>query len=366
MAQPYSQTRAMLAITKASLRSIFKSPQAVFFSLFFPIVLIIIFGSLGRGNGISMDIAFEKNTDTLNPVYFAIKNTPVFNIVKGEQADIEDRMKKGRITALVGIKRIDSQSASSKYDVRLRSSSANQRELPVLQSILRDIINGINNRNSQTESVATVSSELVQGREYKLIDFYLPGMIGFSLIGAAVFGVAFVFFNLRETLVLKRMYASPIRKGYIVAGETLARLIFQMSTVVVLILFGVYFYHFTLANGIITFIELLVLSLVALFVFMGFGFIISSVSKNQNVIPVYANLFMFPQYFLSGTFFPKGALPQSIQWLVNLLPLTALNDALRKVAFEGSHLTNCWKQIGILGIWGVVVYVVAVKVFRWE
>jgi ABC-2 type transport system permease protein len=366
MAQPYNQTRAMLAIMKASLRSIFKSPQAVFFSLFFPIVLIIIFGSLGRGKGISMDIAFEKNTDTLNPVYFAIKNTPVLNIVKGDQADLEDRMKKGRITALVDIKRVDSQSATSKYDVHLRSSSANQRELPVLQSILRDIINGINNRNSQAESVATVSSELVQGREYKMIDFYLPGMIGFSLIGAAVFGVAFVFFNLRETLVLKRMYASPVKKSYIVAGETMARLIFQMSTVVVLILFGVYFYHFTLANGIITFIELLVLSLIALFVFMGFGFIISSIAKNQNVIPVYANLFMFPQYFLSGTFFPKGALPQSVQWLVNLLPLTALNDALRKVAFEGSHLTNCWKQIGILGLWGVVVYVIAVRVFRWE
>ena len=127
-----------------------------------------------------------------------------------------------------------------------------------------------------------------------------------------------------------------------------------------------YFYHFTLANGIITFIELLVLSLIALFVFMGFGFIISSVSKNQNVIPVYANLFMFPQYFLSGTFFPKGALPQSIQWLVNSLPLTALNDALRKVAFEGSHLTDCWKQIGILAVWGVITYIIAVKVFRWE
>ena len=366
MAQPYSQTRAMLAITKASLRSIFKSPQAVFFSLFFPIVLIIIFGSLGGGNGISMDIAFEKNADTLNPVYFAIKSTPVFNIVKGEQADLEDRMKKGRITALLGIQRVNGPSATAKYDVHLRTSSANQRELPVLQSILRDIINGINNRNTQTENIATVSSEQVHGREYRMIDFYLPGMIGFALIGAAVFGVAFVFFNLRESLVLKRMYASPVKKSYIVCGETLARLIFQMSTVVVLILFGVYFYHFTLANGIITFIELLVLSLIALFVFMGFGFIISSVSKNQNVIPVYANLFMFPQYFLSGTFFPKSALPQSIQWLVNILPLTALNDALRKVAFEGSQLIDCWKQIGILVIWGVITYIIAVKVFRWE
>ena len=81
---------------------------------------------------------------------------------------------------------------------------------------------------------------------------------------------------------------------------------------------------------------------------MGFGFFISSVAKNQNVIPIYANLFMFPQYFLSGTFFPKTILPQKIHWLIEALPLTALNDSLRKVAFEGLHLNDCWKQIGIL------------------
>ena len=99
---------------------------------------------------------------------------------------------------------------------------------------------------------------------------------------------------------------------------------------------------------------------------MGFGFFISSVSKNQNVIPIYANLFMFPQYFLSGTFFPKTVLPQSIHWLIEALPLTALNDALRKVAFEGLHLNDCWKQMGILGAWGVVIYTFAIWVFRWE
>ena len=135
---------------------------------------------------------------------------------------------------------------------------------------------------------------------------------------------------------------------------------------IVLIIFGKYFYDFTLANGFITFLELMVISIIALLVFIGFGFIISSVSKNQNVIPIYANLFMFPQYFLSGTFFPKGALPKSIQWLVEILPLTAVNDALRKVAFEGVSLGACWRQIGLLGIWGIIVYAAAIKVFRWE
>jgi len=90
------------------------------------------------------------------------------------------------------------------------------------------------------------------------------------------------------------------------------------------------------------------------------------VAKNQNVIPIYSNLFMFPQYFLSGTFFPKGALPKSIQWLVELLPLTALNDALRKISFEGAGLLAASKQMGILAIWGVVVYLIAGKVFKWE
>ncbi|MES1215528.1 MAG: ABC transporter permease [Bacteroidota bacterium] len=366
MSKPYSQYTALWAIMRASLKAIFKSPQSVFFSLFFPIVLIVIFGSLGGDGGVSMDIAIDKKADTLNPVYFAIKSTPLFNIVDGTEGELEDKMKKARITAILDIQPVKNDSTHTKYSLHYRYSSANQREIPAFQGILQNIVNGVNQVLNPVPQVASISSEVVPGRVYKRIDFLLPGMIGFSLIGASVFGVAFLFFNLRETLVLKRMYASPVRKTFIVVGESLARLIYQLTTVVVLVLFGKYFYDFTLANGFITFLELMIISIIALVVFIGFGFIISSVSKNQNVIPIYANLFMFPQYFLSGTFFPKGALPKSVQWLVEILPLTAVNDSLRKVSFEGIHLNGCWKQMGILGIWGVIVYVVAIKVFRWE
>lgn len=162
------------------------------------------------------------------------------------------------------------------------------------------------------------------------------------------------------------MYASPVSKTNIVLGESVGRVFFQLLIVIVLIIFGRFAYHFTLANGFVTFFELLFLSALALVVFMAFGFFVSSVARNQNVIPIYANLFMFPQYFLSGTFFPKTILPHSIHWLIEALPLTALNDALRKVAFEGSHLNDCWQQIGILGAWGVVLYALAIWVFRWE
>ena len=162
------------------------------------------------------------------------------------------------------------------------------------------------------------------------------------------------------------MYASPVSKTNIVIGESLGRVFFQLITVVVLVVFGTYFYHFTLSNGLVTFLELLALSTVGLLLFMGFGFFISSVAKNQNVIPIYANLFMFPQYFLSGTFFPKSLLPHGVQWLVSILPLTALNDSLRKISFEGLHLNDCLKELGILAAWGVVIYALAIKFFKWE
>src|SRR5688500_8047539 len=191
-------------------------------------------------------------------------------------------------------------------------------------------------------------------------------MIGFSLIGSAVFGIAFLFYSLRETLVLKRMYSTPIKKQYIILGESIAKVIFNLMTVVVLIGFGHFLYGFHLAEGWITFLNMLILSFIALLVFFGFGFFISSVSKNQNVIPIYANLFMFPQYFLSGTFFPKTLLPAGLQAIINYLPLTALNDAMRKVSFEGMHLGGVGKEMAIILVWAVAMYAILIKVFKWE
>ena len=362
MGQSYSQTKAMLAIAKASFKAIFKSPQATFFSLFFPIVLIVIFASIGRGGSISFDVAIDKKADTANQLYYVFTHAPILHVIQGSEADITDKLKKGRISALLAIHKAD----SSRYDVHVTSTSASKNLLPQLQQVLNGMINEISIRSEKIKKIANITTDVVEIRPYRMIDFYLPGMIGFSLIGSAVFGVAFVFFNLRQTLVLKRMYASPVSKSNIVIGESIGRVLFQLITVIVLVLFGKYVYHFTLANGFITFLELMVLSTIGLLLFMGFGFFISSVAKNQNVIPIYANLFMFPQYFLSGTFFPKTVLPQGIQWLVEILPLTALNDGLRKISFEGLHLNDCWKELGILGIWGVVIYAIAIKFFKWE
>lgn len=357
----------MLAITKASLTATFRSPQSIFFSLFFPIVLIWIFGSLAGGGGApSVDVALEKNLDSSNVLYQQIVHHPFLRILDPAKKNAEEELLKGRIAAVIDIRKAGS--GDSPYTIHLRTSSASQREFAQLPPILSNVIHSLDTvyyKGQQTIANIT-TSQVPGGREYRMIDFFLPGMIGFSLIGSAVFGVAFLFYSLRETLVLKRMYATPIKRGYIILGESISKVLFQLLTVVVLIAFGYFMYNFTLANGAITFLNMLILSFLGLLVFLGFGFLISGLARNQNVIPIYANIFMFPQYFLSGTFFPKTALPSAIQPVLQFLPLTALNDSLRNVAFEGLSLWSCWPQMLTLLVWGIVVYAVTARFFKWE
>src|SRR5881275_3016517 len=112
MSQKYNQLRAMLAVTKASLKATFRSPQSIFFSLFFPIVLIWIFGSIGGNGTPSVDVSMEKNSDTTSRLYQAIRHMPVLHFIDA-QKDAEDELKKGRITAIIGIRSSSADSGSS-------------------------------------------------------------------------------------------------------------------------------------------------------------------------------------------------------------------------------------------------------------
>jgi ABC-2 type transport system permease protein len=256
----------------------------------------------------------------------------------------------------------------TQYKIKTQTSSAASDQYPILRMALSQTIQNIEEARipDQFKIISVQQLPDLPGREYKMIDFILPGMLGFSLLSAAVFGVAFVFFNLRQTLVLKRFYATPINRKNIVFGEALSRVCFQLMASVVIILVGHFLFHFTLVNGFVTFLEMLILSFIGLVVFMGFGFIISSVAKNESSIPPFANIFTLPQFLLGGTFFSTSAFPIWLRNICEYLPLKQLNDAMRNVAFEGASLMDCGKQIGILSIWGVLIYAVAIKTFKWE
>ncbi|RYG05267.1 MAG: ABC transporter permease, partial [Chitinophagaceae bacterium] len=296
MPAEYNQFRAMMAITRASLRAIFRSPSAVIFSFAFPFVFILVFGFLGSSGRLSMRVAFDANSDTSNILYPVLRGMSGLNVISKPANELKEDLEKGRLAAIINIQKPDS---AAGYVVRLSSSDAtNPQNIQVLRSMLDGIIKGINEKvYTKSPTYATVSSQVekVPGRIYRTIDFILPGQLGFSLLSSGVFGVAFIFFNLRQTLVLKRFFATPIKRGYIVFGEAFSRVIFQLITAIVILLLGHFVFNFTLVHGLVTFVELLVLSFVGLVVFMGFGFIVSGIAKNESTIPPLANIFTLPQ-----------------------------------------------------------------------
>ena len=360
----YSQVKAMLSITKASLKAVFRSPSAVIFSIGFPLIFILVFGFIGGNGRISLDVAIDHSSDTANKVYAVIKSINGLNFSDKSDEQVKEELEKGDLTAVIKIEK--NTAGNPAYLIELKSSGAvNPQNVEVLRSILNSVIL---NLDANAPSIARVKNEVVQipGRVYRRIDFILPGQLGFSLLSAGIFGVAFLFFNLRNQLVLKRFFATPITRSYIVLGEALSRVIFQMMTAVIIIGMGNLVFHFTLVHGFITFLNVMVLSFISLIVFMGFGFIVSGLAKNESTIPPFANLFTLPQFLLAGTFFPIEVFPKWLQFFCNLLPLTHFNNAMRNIAFEGASLAASWKDIGVLAIWGVIVYAVAIKVFKWE
>jgi ABC-2 type transport system permease protein len=363
MNTPYSNTKATLALAKASFRSIMRSPSAVVFTLAFPLIFILVFGFLG-GGGTKVSIGVAAGSDLHNPVIGTLEQIPVLHLVTGNgAAELSNKLEKGNIDGVIDVQK--NSAGKPAYIVHVQYTSASLDKGNILRSLLQNSMYQLNTRNT-TPEIAALRESTVHGRTYRMIDFILPGQLGFSLLSTGVFGTAFVFFSLRQTLVIKRFFATPVKRSSIVIGEGIARVGFALLGALFIILIGRFFFHFTLIHGAITVANMLVLSFLGVIVFMGFGFVVSGIAKSESTIPPISNIITLPQFLLSGTFFSIENFPQWLQPISRALPLTYLNNAMRKVAFEGAGLWDVKQEIMILFIWGFLIYALAVKVFKWE
>ncbi len=363
----YSNFRAGRALVIASLQAILRSPSSVVFGLAFPLIFILVFGFLGGGkSGFSSSLSLAPGSDTTNPIYAGLRQMKGIRWKHYPDAAAQDEdLRRDQLAAILSINKKGADSPG--YHVNIRAASTEIADAYQLRSIIQSLVLHSNPQLlGQMNAVADLHVEETVVREYKQIDFILPGQLGFSLLAGSVFGTAFVFFGLRQTLVLKRFFATPVRKSTIVIAEGVARMIFQLLTAVVIIVIGYYFFDFTLVHGFATFMALMALSALSIMVFMGFGFVVSNVAKNESVIPAFSNIITLPQFLLAGVFFPISVFPAWLQPLASALPLAFLTDALRKVSFEAASFGAISWDVLWLCVWGVVLYAIASRIFKWE
>jgi len=368
MPDRYNNLKASIAIARASLVSMLRSPTAVVFSILFPIIFIVVFGSMVDNASLKMKIAFTPGSDTSNIVYRMITGIKAIQPQTGLKPKVmQDALKKGQITAIVGIINDSAGKSRPHYAVQLTTASAAADKFAILQSIIEEALSRLNVKLfPQNQSAGTVAVNRIPGRVYQQIDFILPGQLGFSLLMAGVFSSAFLFFNLRQSLVLKRIFATPITRSYLILGELISRLLFQVIGFIIMIGLGHFAFDFTLVNGLVTFLEMLLFSIFGLLIFMGIGFIISSLIRDEGSLSPVANTVTLPQILLCGLFFPIENYPIWLQSFCKILPLTILVDGFRKIAFEGIHIIQMPTQVLGLFCWTICIGIITVKVFRWE
>jgi len=319
-------------------------------------------------NEVKIPVSFRPGSDTSSILYKSITQVKILKfVVYTSDVEMEDALTKGRVAAIIQIRADSKMMFIPHYQVDITTSNASADKSPVVRSAIRDVITEMDNRIfPKNFSVAKLEIKNLPGRAYRSIDFILPGQLGFSLLMAGVFGSAFLFFSLRQGLVLKRFFATPISRTHLIIGEMLSRLFFQVIGFIIMVSLGYFLFGFTLVNGVLTFAEMSMLSVFGLIIFTGIGFIISGVLENESSIAPVANTVTLPQILLCGLFFPVENYPAWLQSFCKILPLTIFVDGLRKIAFEGIHIWQMPFQLLGLIAWAIVIGLFAIKCFRWD
>lgn len=355
-----SQFRAYVALTMYAFKASIRNKSTLFFSLFFPVVFIIALGLIG-GNGLSVKVGIPDGQGS-NPVTPIIKNISTVKIENGSETFLSDQLKKGKIDAIINVT-----PRGTGYNVALTTSNANPTAAGAAQSILSGVVDKVNLQIAHVTNppIVLVNSE-ISGRKSRYVDFVLPGQIGFSLLSTALFGTVFGFIALRRLLVFKRMFVTPTMPIVILLSQASSRLIMALIQTTIILGVGVIFFQFYLPQGFLTFLELLVISALGLISFLGFGFFLSGLASDENSAGPLVNLVSLPQLLLSGVFFSTDLLPKWIQPIANNLPLSYFNQSVRIVTVEGGTLVQAWPYLAGFIAWGLVMYLLSLKTFKWE
>jgi ABC-2 type transport system permease protein len=204
--------------------------------------------------------------------------------------------------------------------------------------------------------------ELITKPGARYIDFLIPGLLGMNIMSGGMWGVGFVLVEMRSRKLLKRLNASPMKRSHFLGALMSGRMVMVFGEMFLLLFFGWLVFDMVL-QGQLWLVTLLCVLGAA--VFAGMGLMVASRAKKIETVQGLMNLVMLPMFVFSGVFFSSDRFPEIAQPFVKALPLTALNDALRAVILEGADIASQMGRIGVLLAWGVVSFVLALRLFRW-
>ena len=353
------------SLTVSALKMWFRDRQAIFWSLFLPLMLMVIFGILNFGafGSVDLGIVDEAGNDLSRQFVAELDAIETFDITEGATWPEERQALEESDRDLVLLIRPDFGATADPSTVEVLYNEERTRESQVAQVIIRQILDEMTFTETGTPRRFTMDSQAVTTRNLRYVDFLMPGIVAMAIMQMGLFSVAFAFVQLKSRGILRRLMATPVHPVSFLFSQVFTRLTVSILQTLVLIGTALILFDVKIAGNLAA---ILLLALMGGAVFVSMGFAISGWAKTEEVAAPLANVIALPMMFLSGVFFPRDAMPEAIQRVTQFLPLTYLADALRNIAIDGEVLWSQWENLIGLAVWLAISFLVAVRLFKWE
>ena len=368
--------KPLLALTISSIKRYVRNFSSLVFSLLIPLFLIAIFGAFSNSTTqFNLGVLDQATTpaskilvDTLycgNPVKCDHNNSDnktnsPFKITEDNQDNLEKSLRKGDLSAVLIIPA--NFDGKSKSQLTFLENEGKVQDTGAMSLILSQILDNSFNISPADKKV-TLAPQKFESKNLTEIDFLIPGILGFNILGTGIFGVAFAFVSYKSNGTFKRLLAMPITGRDIIISEGVARAIVLFVQLAIFIAVGYFAFGLKIEGSIFL---VFLLCFFAIVIFLSIGFAIAGYAKDENQVAPLAQLVNLPMTFLSGTFFPRDIFPTWLRTITDYFPLTFLNDALRNVMNNGATLWDVRGQVLGLLVWCVLCLLLAFKVFRWN
>ena len=336
----------------ARMKEMQREPEVIFWVFVFPILLALGLGIAFRNKPADVTSIAVVAGPNAQDVLDLIQRSPQKSSI---HADLLDRP-----LALKGFR-------LGKYDLVVESEGKGsfkyfydpaRSESVLSHAEVDSALQSAAGRQNPLATAVVVSSE--PGSRY--IDFLIPGLIGMNVMNAAMWGIGFAIVDMRQRKLLKRFVATPMRRSDFLLAIACSRLVLMILEVGLLLGFGRLVFHMRVLGPVLT---ILMLGALGALSFAGVGLLTACRAQKIESVSGLINMVMMPMWVFSGVFFSYERFPAVIHPLIKVLPLTALNDALRATILEGTPLTAQPERMLILVLWGGISFALALKWFRW-
>jgi ABC-2 type transport system permease protein len=338
---------ALVELTLARFRLFFREPSALFWTFGFPVILSVALGIAFRNRPpepVLVDIEAGPGAEAT----LAALTSPRIKAKVRDAASSRDELRAGRVPLVV----VSGDPVTYRYD-------ETRPEARLARAVIDDRLQ----RAAGRADPVPVADDRVTDPGARYIDFLIPGLVGLNLMSSSMWGIGYLIVEMRTKKLVKRMLATPMRRTDFLLSFVLMRAMFVLIEVPVLFAFGWIAFGVRIVGS---WALLLAVSLLGALAFAGIGLLVASRAQNTQTVGGLMNLVMMPMFVGSGVFFATTKFPDAMQPYLGLLPLTAINDALRNVANQGGGVREISGPLAVLATWGVVSFAAALKIFRWR